>query len=148
MKAVAYSIKPHEKECLALANGKRHDLTLISNELNTQTVFYAKGKETVIISPYDILDRNLLWELKHAGVTNIVTRSRTTTHIDLNAAAQMRFRIVNAPGEQTPEALARQVIANLDQWERGGCVGGGCCCRKTCRSDQVEDDDRHEDGRI
>src|SRR5690606_11207705 len=88
MKAIAYNIKPEEKECLAIANGKRHDLTLISNELNARTVSYALGKEAVIISPYDILDREMLWELKHAGVTKIITRSKITTHIDLGEATR------------------------------------------------------------
>ena len=44
MKAVAYSIKPFEKEFLAKANQKKHDITLISNPLGIETVIYAKGK--------------------------------------------------------------------------------------------------------
>src|SRR5690606_17743666 len=99
MKAIAYSIKPQEKECLALANGKKHDLTLISNELNERTVSYALGKEAVIVSSYDIVDRKMLWELKHAGVTKIITRSKATTHIDLKEATRMDFKVANVPDE-------------------------------------------------
>lgn len=137
MKAIAYSIKPHEKECLALANGKKHDLTLISNELNDQTVSYAIGKETVIISSYDILDRRMLWELRNAGVEKIITRSKVTTHIDLKEATRMGFNVANAPDDdQSPVSIARQTIRSLNAWEKGACVGKACCCQKVCKIDK------------
>ncbi|WP_262246598.1 lactate dehydrogenase [Parapedobacter soli] len=137
MKAIAYNIKPEEKECLAIANGKRHDLTLISNELNARTVSYALGKEAVIISPYDILDREMLWELKHAGVTKIITRSKITTHIDLGEATRMDFKIANVPDEdQSVPNLAKQTIRNLNAWGAGKCVGEACCCQKVCEMDK------------
>lgn len=137
MKAIAYSIKPQEKEYLALANGKKHDLTLISNELNERTVSYALGKEAVIVSPYDILDHKMLWELKHAGVMKIITRSKTTTHIDLNEATRMDFKVANVPDEdQSIENIAKQTIRNLNAWETGKCVGNACCCQKVCKIDK------------
>ncbi|MEC3881292.1 lactate dehydrogenase [Parapedobacter sp. 10938] len=137
MKAIAYSIKPQEKECLALANGKKHDLTLISNELNERTVSYALGKEAVIVSSYDIVDRKMLWELKHAGVTKIITRSKATTHIDLKEATRMDFKVANVPDEdQSVENIARQTIRNLNAWGGGTCVGKACCCQKVCSIDK------------
>ncbi|WP_374745477.1 lactate dehydrogenase [Parapedobacter sp. 2B3] len=137
MKAIAYSIKPQEKECLALANGKKHDLTLISNELNEQTVAYAVGKEAVIVSPYDILDHKMLWELKNVGVTKIITRSKTTTHIDLKEATRMDFKVANAPdADQSIENIAKQTIRNLNAWGVGKCVGKACCCQKVCEMDK------------
>ena len=137
MKAIAYSIKPQEKECLALANGKKHDLTLISNELNECTVSYALGKETVIVSSYDILDRKMLWELRNVGVNKIMTRSEVTTHIDLKEATRMGFKVANVPGtDQSAENIARQTIRNLNAWEAGKCVGKACCCQKVCNMDK------------
>lgn len=137
MKAIAYNIKPQEKEYLALANGKKHDLTLISNELNGCTVSYALGKEAVIVSPYDILDRKMLWELKHAGVTKIITRSKVTTHIDLKEASRMDFKIANVPDEdQSTENIAKQTVRNLNAWGAGKCVGSACCCQKVCEMDK------------
>lgn len=137
MKAIAYSIKPQEKEFLAVANGKRHDLTLISNELNAQTVSFALGKDVVIISDYDILDRQMLWELKAISVTKIITRSKTTTHIDLKEATRMGFNIANVPEEdQTLESIAKQTIRNLNAWDTGKCVGKACCCQKVCVMDR------------
>lgn len=131
MKAIAFSVKPHEKESLVLTNGKKHDLTLISNELNVRTVVYAAGKEAVIISSYDILDVAMLEKLQHHGITRIITRSKETTHIDLIAATRMGFKIANVPYEdQTVGNIAKSVIRNLNAWGNGKCVGASCCCDK------------------
>lgn len=130
MKAIAYSIKPQEKESLVVANGKKHDLTLISNELDKWTVSYAQGKEVVIVSAYDILNREMLWELKNAGVKHIITRCRNTTHIDLKEATRMGLKVANAPDDdQSVTSIARQTIRNLNAWEAGKCVGKACCCQ-------------------
>src|SRR5690606_10036298 len=133
MKAIAYSIKPQEKESLVVANGKKHDLTLISNELDKWTVSYAQGKEVVIVSAYDILNREMLWELKNAGVKHIITRCRNTTHIDLKEATRMGLKVANAPDDdQSVTSIARQTIRNLNAWEAGKCVGKACCCQANC----------------
>lgn len=116
-----------------MANGKKHDLTLISNELNEKTVAYALGKDAVIVSAYDILDRKMLWELKNVGVTKIITRSKATTHIDLKEATRMEFKVANTPdADQSIENIARQTIRNLNAWGAGKCVGNACCCQKVC----------------
>lgn len=133
MKAIAYSIKSQEKELLTLANKKRHDLTMISNELNDKTVAYAQGKQVLIVSPYDIVDKNILRELKAVGVLRIITRSAHTTHIDLVEATRLGFEIANAPDvPATPDSIANRVILNLNLWESGNCVGDACCCQKVC----------------
>lgn len=140
MKAVAYSIKPQEKECLAVANGKKHDLTLISNELNEYTVSYAQGKEVVVVSSYDMLNREMLWELKNAGVRHIITRCKNTTHIDLKEATRLGLKVANAPDEdQSIASIAKQTIRNLSAWEAGKCVGNACCCQKACSIGQLGD---------
>lgn len=137
MKAIAYSIKPQEKTSLALANSKKHDLTLISNELNASTAAYAKGKEAVIVSVYDILDYEMLERLKNVGVNKIITRSGITTHIDLKAATRMGFKIANVPhDDQSVENIAKQTIRNLNAWDQGKCVGEACCCQKICVLDK------------
>lgn len=133
MKAIAYSIKPEEKEFLAVANGKKHDLTLISNELNMQTLAFAHSKDAVIVAACDILDVRMLLELKNVGVTKIITRSSTTAHIDLKEATQMGFNIANVPGgDQTLEGIAQKTIHHLNAWDKGKCVGSACCCQNAC----------------
>lgn len=131
MKAIAYSIKPYEKESLILANGKKHDLTLISNELNDKTILYAIGKEAVIVSTSDLLDAPILQELWQKGVKYIIVRSKETTLIDLKTATRIGFKIANVPGtDQSVDAVSISVIRNLNAWEKGKCVGSACCCDK------------------
>ncbi|WP_134088281.1 lactate dehydrogenase [Olivibacter sp. XZL3] len=129
MKAIAYSINVNEKEHLVRSNAKTHDLTLISNELNASTLSYCGGKTVIIVSGRDIVDQALLRSLKQMGVRYIVTRSKTTTHIDLQSAAQLGIKVANnASDDQSIENTAKQTIRNLDLWEAGRCVGHSCCC--------------------
>lgn len=79
----------------------------------------------------------MLWELKNAGVTKIVTRSTSTTHIDLKEATRMGFKVANAPdADQSIESIAKQTIRNLNMWDDGKCVGNACCCQKVCDMDK------------
>lgn len=138
MKAVAYNIKDYEKESLAIANGKIHDLTLISNMLNLNTIHYAYGKEVVIVSEDDLLDAELLEELQRARVHKIVTRSVTTQHIDLLHAYALGIQIANTPYEdRSPKGIAEQTIRNLNLWGQGKCVGLACCCVKECKLENL-----------
>lgn len=133
MKAIAYSILPHEKESLVLANGKKHDLTLISNDLNLKTLIYSYGKQTVIISVNDVLDAALLQALKNIGISNIMTRSSTTAHVDLETATYMGFKIARVSSEnQSVDFISQSIISNLDSWEHGACIHEDCCSTKSC----------------
>jgi len=134
MKAIAYSIKADEKEHLVKSNAKLHDLTLISNELNSTTLPYCIGKTVIIISGRDILDKDLLYSLKQIGIKHIITRSNSTMHIDLANAERLGIKVANNPSEdQSVENTAYQTIRNLNLWEAGRCVGKACCC-KDCNS--------------
>jgi len=133
MKAIAYSIKSYEKEHLVKSNAKLHELTLISNELNANTLSYCSGKTVVIISGFDLLDKTLLFSLKQIGIRHIITRSKATTHIDLIAAYRLGIKVANNPSDdQSIENTARQTIRNLSLWESGKCVGNACVCLKNC----------------
>ncbi|TDS16291.1 Rossmann-fold NAD(P)-binding domain-containing protein [Sphingobacterium paludis] len=133
MKAVAYNIKDFEKELLARANGKVHDLTLISNALNYNTLHYASGKEVVIVSADDRLNADILDQLKEVGIQKIVTRSLNTDHIDLYRAADLNIQVANTPyPDRTAKGIAEQTIRNLNLWDSGRCVGTACCCVKDC----------------
>ena len=128
MKAIAYSIKPQEKERLILTNAKKHDLTLISNELNLRTVLYAYGKEVVIVSTYDIVDRALLRELKTMGITQLITRSHVTTHLDLNAANELGFKIAHIRDtDLSVNHVSQVVVSHLDHWEQHPCTSSTPC---------------------
>lgn len=110
MKAVAYSIKPFEKECLAKANKKKHDITLISNPLSLDTTIYAKGKDAVIVFVNDDVSAYVIDKLAAMGVKYITTRSSGTDHIDKEAAARHNIKLSNVPS-YSPQATAEHAVA-------------------------------------
>ncbi len=110
MKAVAYSIKPFEKEYLAKANQKKHDITLISNALSIDTAIYAKGKDAVIVFTNDDVSAPVIDRLAELGIRYITTRSAGTDHIDKNAALKHDIKLSNVPS-YSPQAIAEHTIA-------------------------------------
>ncbi|MEJ5963633.1 lactate dehydrogenase [Pedobacter immunditicola] len=142
MRAVAYSIKSYEKEPLAIANRKKHEITLISNSLTEATAAYAEGKEAVIVLDDDEVNAGVINKLADMGVKYIATRSTSIGHIDLQAAEKRHIKIANVPAaavsHPASETLytisATETIRNLDQWQEKKCLGNACICSKTCRS--------------
>lgn len=140
MRAVAYNIKSSEKEPLAIANHKKHDITLISNSLTAETISYAQGKEAVIVVHDDKVSAEVIGKLAAMGVKYIATRSTTSSHIDLDEAARQHIRVAsvpeqsmkNIPLEEQAMALARETILNLDKWQQNRCLGKACICSRSC----------------
>ncbi|HEY5326375.1 MAG TPA: NAD(P)-dependent oxidoreductase [Mucilaginibacter sp.] len=110
MKAVAYSIKPFEKEFLAKANQKKHDITLISNPLVIETAIYAEGKDAVIVSLNDNVSADVVQKLARYGIKYIVTRSTSTDHIDDVAAAKYSIKLSNVPSYPS-QSIAEHTVA-------------------------------------
>ncbi|HEY0244385.1 MAG TPA: lactate dehydrogenase [Mucilaginibacter sp.] len=148
MKAVAYNIEPFEKEFLAKANQKKHDITLIANPLSLDTVIYAEGKDAVIVFTNDDVSAAVIEKLAGLGIKYIVTRSADTDHIDKNAAATYGIKISNVPSypqqaditQQALQEVANQTIKNLDLWQQNKCVGKACVCEKNCRMQSINKD--------
>jgi lactate dehydrogenase-like 2-hydroxyacid dehydrogenase len=145
MKAVAYSIRSFEKEFLAKANQKKHDITLISNTLGPDTAGYAAGKDAVIVFTNDDVSAQVIEQLAVLGIKFIVTRSAGTEHIDKVAAANFGIKIANVPAnplydinnESTHDSfqeIANKTIRTLDLWQQNKCVGDACACSKNCRT--------------
>lgn len=143
MKAIAYNIKPFEKEFLAIANHKKHEITLISNNLSPDTAIFAEGKTAAIITLDDEVTSDVMEKLATAGIKYIVTRSSGTDHIDKEAAAQFDIKLANIPATTSQHPInsdddlqetANQTIRCLDLWQLNKCVGKACVCAKGCRS--------------
>ena len=140
MKAVSYNVKPFEKEFLAKANQKKHDITLIANPLGIDTVNYAEGKDAAIVFTDDDVSALVIRQLAALGVKYIVIRSADTGHIDKRAASIYGIKLANVPAPSIQEnttttylqAVANQTIKNLDLWQQGKCVGNACACEKNC----------------
>ncbi|GGI24921.1 lactate dehydrogenase [Pedobacter mendelii] len=135
MKAIAYNIKPDEKEWLVLANYKKHDITIIANSLTADTLSFAAGKEALLVFNNDYLSEAMIQGLKSLGIRYIATSSFETDHLDLKAAGSAGMKVANVPLQPsniTPKLRMEQVIKNLDQWAAGKCVGNACCCQNEC----------------
>ncbi len=110
MKVVAYSIRPFEKEYLAKANQKKHDITLISNSLSLETSVYAEGKDAVIVFTNDDLSAPVIKKLADMGIKYIATRSSGIDHIDRDEAAKFHIKLSNVPS-YSPQAVAEHSVA-------------------------------------
>jgi D-lactate dehydrogenase len=110
MKAVAYSIRSFEREYLAKANDKKHDITLIGNPLGPATASYAAGKEAVIVFTNDNVSAPVIAQFAALGVRYIVTRSTGIDHIDKIAADIHNIKVANVPS-YSPQAIAEHAIA-------------------------------------
>ncbi|MEO6149977.1 MAG: 2-hydroxyacid dehydrogenase [Mucilaginibacter sp.] len=110
MKVVAYSIKNFEKEFLAKANQKKHDITLISNPLSPETAIYAEGKDAVIVFTNDDVSATVINKLADMGIKYIATRSVGTDHIDKDAAGKRGIKLANVP-LYSPQAIAEHAAA-------------------------------------
>ena len=94
MKAVAYSVKSFEKEYLAKANEKKHDITLISNPLCAETVSFAEGKDAVVVFTNDDLSAPVIKKLKELGVKYIATRSADDGFEQKNCSRQQKCQFL------------------------------------------------------
>ena len=130
MKVVAYSVKPCEREFLAKANQKKHDITLIFNSLSLETAVFAAGKQAVIVFSSDDLSAGVIDKLAQLGVKFITTRTANTANIDKLAAARNGIKLANVPELLD---IPGQTIKNLDLWEMNKCVGKACICAKNCK---------------
>ena len=139
MKVVAYNVKTFEKEFLAKANDKKHDITLISNALTLQTADYAKGKMAVLVSTSDDVGARVINKLADLGIRYIATRSRGMNHIDHPTAKLKGIKLADAGSysadtiakphitqqqssliQEDLQQIAEQTIRNLDVWQAEG----------------------------
>lgn len=131
MKAVVYSTQIFEKELLARANQKKHDITLISNPLNIDTAYFAEGKDAVIVSLSDDLSAAVIQKLAALGIKFINSRTFETQHIDKLAAKSAGLEVAQVIS-LIPEEIALQTIKNLDHWQAHQCLGDRCACEQAC----------------
>lgn len=109
MKVVAYSVKEFEKEFLARANKRQHDITLISNPLSLETAMYAEGKEAVVVFTNDDVSESVINKLADLGIKYIATRSLETDHIDRKAAGLRKMKLANVPSF-SPQSIAEYAV--------------------------------------
>lgn len=96
IKLFAYEVRPDEAAAFDRLE-KALDIQIGRTEKNltAQTLNLSAGCQGVTTLGRSILDRELLWKLKQAGITALSTRTVGTNHIDLNAAKELGISICN-----------------------------------------------------
>src|ERR1700749_1616100 len=109
MKVVAYNINPLEREFLAKANQKKHDITLIANPLGYDTINYAAGKDAVIVYTHSDMAIPIIEKLAGLGVKYIVVCSTQINPANKAVQVTMGIKIAQIPADlmqsQTHNAL-------------------------------------------
>ena len=101
MKVVVYGIQACERKFLATANQKKHHITLIANPLTEETMFYAAGKEAVIVTANLPVSAKMAIQLTQMGISHLLTRALCTD--------ESEARVL--------QAMATLVIGQLDELE-------------------------------
>ncbi|TZF86070.1 lactate dehydrogenase (plasmid) [Pedobacter sp. BS3] len=125
MKAVAYSITNFEKELLAKANQKKHDITLIANALGNETITYADGKDAVIVFNDSDISDEVIKKLAQLGVKCLITCSANANNNNHNILKQQNIAFTHIPvsnngilaDREYLQAIAFRIIENLDNWQ-------------------------------
>jgi len=94
MKAVAYGILSCEREYLATANQKKHDITLIGNSLTEQTLFYAAGKQAVIVPENTNIPSQITEALTKMGVDHVLIRELCSDESESEVLQKMAARVI------------------------------------------------------
>jgi D-lactate dehydrogenase len=94
MKVVAYGIQSCEREFLAIANQKKHDITLIGNRLTDETLFYAAGKNAVIIHDDMDISAELVTRLALMGINHVIVCETCNNESELRAIQEMATKVI------------------------------------------------------
>lgn len=118
MKAIVYNINQEEKELLALANRKIHKITIITDPLNENTVYFAEAKDAVIImSQENQLSHSFILKLISLGIQYVILRSAEEFFVDLSALINsgIQYNIIACADSRLAASL---IIETLDGWEK------------------------------
>lgn len=111
MKILIYSAHNFERPYLLQANENyQHELTLVQNKLDSQTVSLSKGHTCISAFVTDDLDSHILTKLAENGVKLIALRSKGYDHIDLHKAKSLGMKIVRVP-HYSPYSVAEFTLA-------------------------------------
>ncbi|MCJ7935918.1 MAG: hypothetical protein MUW56_20390 [Chryseobacterium sp.] len=118
MKVIVYHINQEDKELLALANRKKHKITIIVYPLNNLTVHFAASKDTVIIiDQEEPLSSDLIQKLVFLGIKNIIFRSQENLPPDLSVIKDSGLKYIALTMTDSKLASSR-MIEILDVWEK------------------------------
>ena len=112
MNVAVFNTREFEKPLLREFNNDKHDLHLLEEPLNAETVDRLPDCEAVVSFPSDEIDAGVLDELSDRGVRYVATRSAGYDHIDLEHARELGIKVANAP-DYSPHAVAEHAIGMM-----------------------------------
>lgn len=96
MKLFAYEVRPDEVAAFdRMEKELGIEIVRTSEVLSAETLPLSAGCQGVTILGHSNMTRQLLTQLKEAGITTLSTRTVGCNHIDLNAAKELGIRICN-----------------------------------------------------
>ena len=116
MKVIVYHISQEDKKLLALANRKKHKITIIVDPLNEATVHFAEAKDTaIIIDQENLVSNSLIFKLISFGIRYFIFRFQEQVPVDVPIIqdAGLKYIII------TDSTLnISSIIKILDAWEK------------------------------
>ncbi|MBL4631297.1 MAG: 2-hydroxyacid dehydrogenase, partial [Paraglaciecola sp.] len=119
MKIAFFNTKQYDQEYFDRANTDGvHQIHYFSSHLNVESTSLITDEKVVCCFINDILNAQVLHELKHKGVELIALRSAGFNHVDIACAKQLSIPVVRVPA-YSPYAVAEHAVALLLCLNRG-----------------------------
>lgn len=113
MNIAFFSSQPYEQPFLEAANrNHHHTLTFLTETLTPETVRLAAGHQAICVFVNDQLSRPVLQALAEQGIQLIALRCTGFNQVDVEAAQELRFRILRVPA-YSPHSVAEHAVALL-----------------------------------
>lgn len=110
MKVLVYSTHQFEKKYYQLSGASELELTFTEQKLDENSVYLAKGYAAISVFSCDVLNAEVLNQLKEMNIQYIATRSAGYNHIDLEVAKQLNIKVAYVPA-YSPYAVAEHTVA-------------------------------------
>jgi len=116
MKVIVYNISQEDKKLLALANRKKHKITIIVDPLSEATVHFAEAKDAVIIIDQENpVSNSLILKLISFGIRYFIFRFQGQAPVDLSIIQDAGLKYITIPDSKL---AISSIIEILDAWEK------------------------------
>lgn len=116
MKVIVYNISQEDKKLLALANRKKHKITIIVDPLSEATVHFAEAKNAVIIIDQENpVSNSLILKLISFGIKYFIFRFQEQVPVGLSIIQDSGLKYITVPDSKL---AVSSIIGILDAWEK------------------------------
>ena len=111
MKVVFFDTHSFEKDVFQKENEYfHHQIDYLETRLSQKTAFLASGYSCICVFVNDLVSRPILEILSDGGTHLLALRSAGFNHVDLNAAMELKIKVVRVP-DYSPYAVAEHAVA-------------------------------------